>query len=98
MEFFDPMRNIGYIGALCAQDTWDNDGKVAVDRTEWSKLTPVQKRAAQALSIDKELWDSELFVDIYERSWSELTTGSTPPKKKRNALLASHPAHVIIRR
>jgi len=63
------------------QDTWDNDGKVAVDRSEWSKLTPVQKRAAQALSIDKELWDSELFVDIYERSWSELTTAQKDDAK-----------------
>jgi len=53
--------------------TWDEDGKVPVDRLVWNKLTPVQQRAAEVLQIDKELWDEEVFVDIYERSWSELS-------------------------
>jgi len=53
--------------------SWNEDGKVPVDKLMWSKLTPVQQRAAGVLQIDKELWNEEVFVDIYERAWSELS-------------------------
>ncbi len=57
------------------QETWDNDGKVSVDRKTWKELQPAQQRAASVLAIDKDLWDKEVFVDVYERSWVELTKG-----------------------
>ncbi len=60
---------------MANQETWDNDGKVSVDRKTWKELQPAQQRAANVLAIDKELWDKEVFVDVYERSWVELTKG-----------------------
>ena len=32
-----------------------------------------QRQAAKTLKFNKEVWDEDIFVDIYERGWNELT-------------------------
>lgn len=84
LSFFSMACLFLRIGVL--QDAWDEDGKVAVDRKTWKQLTAVEQRAAETLAITPQMWDAELFVDIYERSWNELVPGvfaDEDPRKSR---------------